>query len=192
MWCAGLDKKAFRDLPLEVRIRLASNDCLGWRYGSGTKTRFPASRPMLPQRLVDPNGGYIDCSSFTSYVMATVFPDGHWTRARYAELQIFDAERPWSPLSAVEYAGVGSRIPGPVKGAWALCQAWVDASTRDGDSVSGGHARIVYCDPEDEDQILVLESTSRSSIGPRWTRTRFSALRSRYPGGVRLAALGPG
>lgn len=192
MWCAGLPQDEFRALPLEVRLRLAANDCLGWRYGTGNKVRFPAARPMLPERLVDPDGGCIDCSSFTAYVLATAYPGGHWSRARYAELQIFDAQRPWSPISAVEYAGVGSRIDGPAKGVWALCQSWVDASTRDGDSLSGGHARIVFCSNRDPDHLAVLESTSRSSTGPRWSKVRFSELQIRYPGGVRLAALGPG
>ena len=191
MWCAGYTAEEFWALSLEARLRLAASDCLGWRYGTGSKVRFPYARPMLPASRVDRNGGAIDCSSFTAYCLATAYPFARWTQQRYAELQIMEAENPWSPISAVERAGVGGRISQPVKGVIALSQAWVDASTKDGDSVSGGHARIVWC--LDDDTLLVLESSSRGGIGPRWTfGVTFSELERRYPDGVRLAALGPG
>lgn len=192
MWCGGYDAAEFFRLPLDTRIRLAAFDMLGWRYGTGRKTRFPYARPMIPSQLVQKGTAtaLIDCSSFTAYILATVYPERHWSSARYAELQIFDAEEPWSPILAIERAGVGSRIPGPVPGVWALSQAWVDASTRDGDSVSGGHARIVLC--RDTDRLLVLESSSRQNgVGPRWSEASYAELAKRYPAGVRLAALGP-
>lgn len=188
-WCAGLSVRAFRALSLEVRIRLAVADLVGYRYGRDVE--YPAQRPGLPAQLVGIGTRRIDCSSATAYVLATAYPGGAWTRGRYRELQIMDPSRLWSPLDAVELAGIGSRVPGPVPGTWALCQAWGDARLDDGDGVEDGHSRLVQVGP-DGDALLVFESTSRGGIGPRWSTTSYAELVARYPGGVRLAALGAG
>ena len=184
-YCAGLTEAQFVDLPLSARIHLVASEFLGWRYGRDI--RYPRVRPMLPSRLVDPRGQQIDCSSLTTYVLVSVFPHGEWSMPRYRELQIFDVRRPWSPLEAVEAAGVGVAIDGPEKGAWALSQAWKDASIDDGDGLSGGHARIVYF--RSEDDLLVLESTSRGRLGPRWTQASYSNLCRLFPAGVKFSKL---
>jgi len=191
MWCAGLPEDEFRKLPLDVRLHCAMSDLVGWRYGTGAEVRFPKFRPMLPSHLVDFGEKRIDCSSATAYLLATAFPQGRWSRDRYRELQIMDASDPWSPVKAVEAAGVGSRIDKPIPGVWALSQAWVDDTTSDGDGLSGGHARIVKFITVD--QMLVFESTTRDGrIGPRITTSSHADLLRRYTAGVRYAALGEG
>lgn len=176
-------------LPLDVRVRLAVADLVGYRYGR--QVTYPASRPGLPSELVQSGPALIDCSSATAYVLLTACR-GRWTFERYDELQIVDARRPWSPIEALELAGAGSRTDGPVPGTWSLCQAWGDDSLEDGDGVEDGHSRLVHVDP-DGDGLLVFESTSRDSgIGPRWSRTTHTELVRRYAAGVRYAALGAG
>lgn len=181
----GMSLAAFAALPLEARIRLAASDYLGWRYGSPNS--FPNPRPGLPTGLVVPGrtSGVIDCSSFGSYVLITATPAGRWDAARYGELQIFDAKAPWSPLDAVERAGVGVKVAEPVVGGWHVCQAWVDDRLDDGDPLDQGHFRLVRA--MTADSLLVLESTSREGIGPRWSLVTLVELRKRYPAGVRLA-----
>ncbi len=183
----SLSQQEFRALPLDARIRIAAADVLGWRYVTGNGVRFPTDREGLPSSLVDPAGGGIDCSSFTAYVLTTVFPDGKWDRDRYAELQIMDAAQPWSPIDAIERAYVGSRVDAPVGGAWHLTQTWKSLSP-----LSGGHARLSYAMPGDPNQLLVLESTNANNkVGPRWSRTTWSKLAA-YGGGAKAAALGAG
>ncbi len=194
-WCAGMTVGEFWKLPLRARLQLAASDVLGWSYGTGSATRLPARRKGLPSRLVVSEGAAapskrIDCSTLTSYLLATAFPHGAWTPEVYADLQIFDGERPWSPIEAVEKAGVGSRVLRLREGMICLSQAWVDASTRDGDSVSGGHARIVEVLPRDE--FRVWESTSRGGVGPRVAIVSRATLEDRFLAGVRYAALGHG
>jgi len=182
-YCAGLDVDSYRALPLGVRVRLAAVDCLGWRYSRNNA--FPRARKGLPD-LVDPFGHGIDCSSFTAYVLLTAFPLGRWDAERYGELQIFNASEPWSPIDAVERAGVGSRVSAPVAGLWHLTQAWKSLAP-----LAGGHARLSYSQPDGG--LLVLESTTkRDGVGPTWSATTWDALAARYPAGVRAAALGPG
>lgn len=188
VYCGGLPLSAFRRLPLGVRIRLAVCDLLGWRYSR--TNAFPARRPGMPASLARPglpNLG-IDCSSQSSYVVITATPDGAWTPDRYAELQIQDAARPWSPLDAVETAKVGFKVAKPIPGRWHLSQTWVDANGADGTPLQGGHARITHCDPADPDLLFVFESSTRThpidggALGPTWSVTRVSELLKKYPG----------
>ena len=191
MWCARLTQEEFRELPLSVRMHCAMSDLVGWRYGTGADVRFPKARPMLPKHLVSQKQKLIDCSSGTAYVLATAIPHGYWDEDRYRELQIMEATKPWSPVDAVEKAGVGSRIDKPIPGMWALSQAWVDDTTVDGDGLSGGHARLVKF--LTEDLMFVFESTTREGrIGPRTTTSSHKDLVKRYPAGVRYVALGEG
>ena len=190
-WCAGLGVQEFFALPLDSRIRLAAAEFLGWRYGTGRMVRFPSARPMLPAKLIREGDGasFIDCSSFTAYILATAVR-GAWTPDRYRELQVMDVLDPWSPIAAVVRADAGIQVdPQTIPlGAWALTQAWVDADTRDGDGLSGGHARLVRF--HDRDRMLVLESSSRDGgIGPRWAEASYRDLQRRYPAGIRFGLL---
>lgn len=183
----GMPLRVFAALALEVRIRLAASDYLGWSYGS--PNRFPAARPGLPSQLVAPDAvtGVIDCSSFGAYVVITATPAGRWDAARYAELQIFDAKQPWSPIDAIERAGVGTRVDDLPLDEWGISQGWVDARLDDGDGVEGGHFRVVKrLSPT---TLRVLESTSRDGIGPRWSNTTIDDLRKKYPAGVKFAQI---
>lgn len=189
MYVGELTRDQYRALPLGVRLRLAASDLLGWRYKTGSDVRFPAARNGLavPSSMIDPDGPGIDCSSLTAYLLMTAYPEAPWNGDRYGELQIFDAAEPWSPIDAVEQAGVGSRVSAPVAGTWHLTQTWKSLNP-----LSGGHARLAYASPTDADQLLVLESSSRSNgIGPRFSRTRWSDLLAKYQE-ARAAALGPG
>jgi hypothetical protein len=185
-----------RTLPLETRIRIAASYTLGFRYGTGASVRFPSPYPGVTVKI-SPHSSQIDCSSFTAWILSVVYPDAPWDKTTYGDMQIFDAARPWSPIEAVERAGVGSRTASRVPGAWALCQAWKDARTDDGDSLGGGHARIIRFD-EEGDGVLVLDSSTRSSRGPGWSRITWDKLQALYredgdeQDGVRFAVLAEG
>lgn len=195
VYCGGLELAAFRLLPLGVRIRLAACDLLGWRYSR--TNAFPAARPGMPASLARPGAPNlgIDCSSQSSYLVITATPDGRWDAARYADLQIQDASRPWSPLDAVETAKVGAKVARPVPGRWHVSQTWVDGDGNDGTPLRGGHARVAYCEPSDPDLLFVFESSTRThpldgaALGPTWSTPRVSSLVAKYPGGVRWAVL---
>lgn len=192
----GITPAEYRDLPIGVRVLLAIQALVGWRYGRSVS--FPALRPGLPATLVERNAvnARIDCSSAVGYVVITATPKGRWNRARYDDLQIMDADRPFSPIEACEAAGVGSRVDAPVAGLWHGLQTWRDSSTDDGDGLEGGHLVLAYATPDDPDLLRVFESTTRGpgdGWGPTWSWRRWSDLVARYPdGNVRAVALGPG
>jgi hypothetical protein len=176
-------------VTLTQRIRQASSRLLGWRYGTGPATRFPYLAPSIPPTLVTAGPSCIDCSSLTTWVLATVYPSHGWDQQSYEDMQIYDPTRPWSPVEAVERFGVGSRVVAPVGGAWHLTQGW-----RSLDPLAGGHARLAYAHPADPDSLVVLESTSRDGgRGPTWTRTTWAKLLHHYRNGdVVAVALGEG
>jgi len=183
-----------RSWPLETRIRIAASYTLGFRYGTGASVRFPSPIPGVDVTL-SPYSSQIDCSSFTAWILSVVYPDAAWDKKTYQDMQIFDAARPWSPLEAAQRAGVATEISQePVPGRWALCQAWKDARTDDGDSLGGGHARLIRFDDEG-DGVLVLDSSTRSSRGPGWSRITWDKLKALYredsdeEDGVRFALL---
>lgn len=188
----------FAALPMDGRIALAAADFLGSRYSRDN--HFPAQRPGFPPSLLRQGETQlgIDCSSLGAYVLVTATPGGLWTEELYAMLQIFDPADPWSPITATERAGVGSRVDAPVAGLWHVTQRWEDPhpATVDGDGLAGGHFRICRAHKQEPDRLLVLESTTRDNkIGPRWTYTRWSSLlnSAREKGGdCRCAALGAG
>lgn len=179
-WCAGYDAETFRRHALEMRIHMAAGDCLGFSYSRDNG--IPFRRPGMPSSLANGKLG-IDCCTFTTYILHTVFPEARWSSKTYQQLQLAmprDQWDAWGPMAAVEAAGVGQRVDGPVAGRWAITQAWKDGSFDDGDGVTGGHARIVRF--LDEDRMLVLESTTRlNGKGPTWTQgTTWSELVKRY------------
>lgn len=187
-YIGALSEDEYRAMPQDARIRLAAADLIGWRYVTGSGVHYPYYRPHLPATLVDFEGRGIDCSSFTSYILFTAYPDGAWTDQSYQDLQIMDPNRPWSPIEAVENAGVGSRVDAPTGGLWHLTQAWKSVSP-----LTSGHARMIYADPDDPDSLLVLESSNRFNlVGAVWTKSTWTDLCAMYPAGIRAAALGPG
>lgn len=170
MYLGTLSAHDYRALPLDARIRLAASELLGKRYSRDVG--FPVKRGSIPSSLVRPGG--IDCSSLVAYILMTVYPSEFtlWTGEHYAGLQIMDAARPWSPIEAVERAGVGSRVPRPVGGSWHVTQRWKSLSP-----LSGGHARLCYAHEDDPDLLDVLEATTRDGgIGATWSTARWSAL----------------
>lgn len=186
VYCAGLDLASFSRLSLDLRIRLAAMDLLGWRYSRSNS--FPAARPGMPAQLAKPgvpNLG-IDCSSLGSYVLITATPAGLWDSARYAELQIFDAAQRWSPMDAVERAKVGRKVESPLPGRWHVSQRWSTGGS--------GHFRLARADEADADRLLVIESTNAphplgGEKGPTWSIASVKALRT--GGETRFAVIDP-
>jgi len=190
---AGLSVDDFVKLPVWTRICLAASDLLGWHYRDENGNRFPLPAPSLPPQLVKtglPEQG-IDCSSFTAYCLTSGFPRAAWTPATYADLQIFDAARPWSPIEAVVAARVGSAVvelASAPEGSVLLTQAWSSLSP-----LSGGHARL--CRKHASGVLEVLEASSRTEkggtlgIGPTRTWTTVIDLQRKYKAGVRGAVL---
>lgn len=196
--CAGLDSAAFAALPVWTRACLAASDLFGWHYPGADGNHFPAQRGSLPSQLVKPGVAQqgIDCSSQSSYLAQTMNPYAAWTEQDYADMQIFDANRPWSPMDVPPRLGIGvalAKAEDAVEGDVVLSQAWVDASTTDGDSLSGGHARV--CRVGVNGALEVLESTNRTGpynplgFGPTRTYTTLAALQAKYTAGVRFCRL---
>lgn len=104
-----------------------------WRYGAGWIYKNKAPNTAL---------GETNCSIFTELVMKMVFVNGMWTKQTHADLMILDGGRPWSPIDAVEAAGIGSRVTEAVAGEWHLVQAWADP-----DAIKGGHSFFYYEPP---------------------------------------------
>jgi len=201
--CGGLDSAAFMKLPVWTRLCLAASDLLGWHYAHpngqyADSNHFPAARGAIPAQLVKSGVARlaIDCSSQTSYLTMTVYPYANWTFSDYADLQIQDGNRPWSPMDVLPRHGVGTVLAQPEDaqpGDVVLSQAWVDASLADGTPLSGGHARYVRILPDGS--LEVLESTNRSDAhypagyGPTRTYTTLVALKVKYTDGVRFCRL---
>lgn len=181
-----LSRAAFEALPLEVRIRVAASELLGYGYGGPAVPRRPSWWPRgvgAPEATTEQDER-IDCSTLTAWVLAEVYPSARWTVAAYQDLQIQDAARPWSPVEAVERLGLGQQVAAPTPFRWHLVQSWRSLSP-----LQGGHARLVYVD---RDVVHVLESTTRDDDGDgqrdgvRWVRLASPAA---IPGTARWAVL---
>lgn len=144
VWCAGLTRAAFHwDLTFEEQLLAAFSEVAHWGYAwTDTMVRFPRMRAGLPaSRVVEDPRRYhhINCSSLTAYLLFTVYPS--WDSTAYGDLQIFDMDRPWSPIDAVARCDAGEVEDSFDVGQWYLLQTW----TRLGTDRPRGHARIVKC-----------------------------------------------
>ena len=104
-----------------------------WRYAAGWIYKRNAPNTRLKET---------NCCIFTEMVMQRVFPNGLWSEQTHRDLMILDASRVWSPIDAVEAAGIGRRVDEPVASEWHLVQAWADAA-----GLKGGHT-FFYFEPE--------------------------------------------
>lgn len=166
-WCGSLEKYQYEQLmrPSE-RLLTAFSEMAAWGYAySDADVRFPAYRPCLPSSkcLSDNPTSCVsshktNCSSMTSYLLFTVYPD-QWTSQDYKDLQIMDAARPWSPIECVASKSFGEEVVQPVPLEWHLSQKWKSL-----DPLSGGHARLVRC-LDDGNTLFVLEATNRNNLG---------------------------
>lgn len=151
---------------LTSRIRAAWALIDGWRYSTGAP-EVPELLPGMPRRLrvrgPGQGPGATNCSTWTSYAILKAYPEAITLHPDlYADLQVQDRERPWSPIAAVIAAGIGERVAldGVPVTRWALAQSWSRLSP-EGHVVAGrsrGHARIVR--REAGGMLRVLESSA--------------------------------
>lgn len=141
-------------MDLTYRLTRAFERLAGWRYGG---PEFPDIAPGMPEVLasrVVSHRGAIDCSSLTAWCILHAYPRAHLAHpGLYADLQVQDHARPWSPIEGLELAGIGSRVIAPTTpGAWYLLQTWsrldggrivgAEEAERRGIRPSTGHARL--------------------------------------------------
>lgn len=144
----------------------------GWRYGG---PEFPDLAPGMPAELasrVVTGRGSIDCSSLTAYCILHAYPRAHLAHpGLYADLQVQDHTRPWSPIEGLERAGIGSRVIAPTThGAWYLLQTWSrldngrivgrEEAERRGIKPSTGHARLALGLPDGRLQVWESSQTA--------------------------------
>tara|TARA_R110002126_G_scaffold36707_1_gene111363 strand:+ start:1239 stop:1844 length:606 start_codon:yes stop_codon:yes gene_type:complete len=190
---AGLTREEWVRHSLDIRIRLAAGPYLdSWDY-SLRKARVLYDLPgaMRADRVEWSAGDerVTNCSTLTASLLTSCFPAAPWTLDEYGDLQVFAdrlPSRPSAPIEAVTRMGIGYPVGVLQAGAWHLVQGW---RTFDPDTPHySGHAFLVLADREG-DGILVLEATSRRSIGPRYRRSTLEELRREYSHTLHLAEL---
>lgn len=80
-----------------------------------------------------------NCCIAAERILKQYFPDAGWSSQTHADLMIMGGARPWSPMDAIEAAGVGHPVSGPLPGRWHLVQMWADA-----DALKRGHTCFYY------------------------------------------------
>ena len=69
-----------------------------------------------------------NCCIAAEKILKRVFVNGRFTRQTNRDFMIVDGSRPWSPMDAVEAAGIGRKVDNPQPGCWHLVQIWGDAA----------------------------------------------------------------
>ena len=159
---------------------------LGYRYAVASQdNRYPVARGCLPSGLVLQPGDQrrVDCSTFITAVVCYMDAERAWDQSAYADMQIMDAARLWSPLDAWERHGVGRAMAvGEMAPRWGIYQSWVDdqAAAIDGDPISGGHQWAYHGGLG-----VRIHSSSRGATGPTREHVAFGDLLKYYKAGVR-------
>lgn len=136
------------------------------------------------------------CSVLTAEVLGAVY--GVSGRAWDADVRIYDASRPWSPIEAAVRDLGADAVDAPVPGRWHLCQGWIALPDRPSPAELG-HAWLWWALTPTRG--LALESSERRGL--RWDRAplldepttdcgpgeSWASRCDRYPAGVRLACL---
>ena len=155
-----------------LEIAALASEWLGYGYPSAGEQQ-EAPRPVAgwPSSMVGNGSHRIDCSSFAAWMIFALYP-GEYTRDDYADMQIYDAARPYSNVEWLISQGLGvERTPRPME--WSYCQTWQGTPGQ-----SRGHARLVMT--QYEGAVLCLESTiSDLSRGPQWRATSWDDLNGR-------------
>lgn len=130
-----------------------------------------------------------DCVRLTFAILYDVY--GSTVTARRGDLMVYDAKRPWSPISGAVGAGIGTEVAEPKPGRWHLCQGWrnlnADGSVPSGHG-SNGHAWLWY-QPETPTGLrgYIVQATTTP---PPWCERRtWVQQRDKFPAGVRLVVL---
>lgn len=181
---------AFRGVAMTTlaeRMHAAAEPYLtGWRYGRTPRVEWPWPRGVKGPALAGaPIDREIDCSTLTASLLMAAYPEARWTAQQYADLQVFDARRPASPMDAVVAVGVGEQVADFAAERWHLVQGWRRLPGHP--KGASGHAIIVY--DRGTGVLDVLESSSLEMIGPRWRTTTAEKLREEFPAALYLARL---
>jgi hypothetical protein len=117
---------------------------------------------ILYDRTVPYDAGSYDCVRLTYAVLSSLWPvllDYH------ADIHLLDAARPFSPVEAIEAAGIGLVSSDPIPGRWHLAQGWVSL-----DPLKDGHAWIWYHPPVPvAAKPFIIQATSAR---PPWNERR--------------------
>jgi len=185
----------FRDLPIGIRIRAKLCDVLGYQHPwtHDTHVRFPeAFGPFdVEHKLIDPSHRFIDCSSQTTYVEMSIFPEVAWNEDDYGDMQTFAdrlPDRPFCSVEATERRGVGSRVLNPSYlpvGTWGKVQGW----RRLGPSPSG-HSMLF--EVLEGGLLRIWQSSIKVPDGPGYYVTSAAALKSDYSTAIMFVAFGEG
>ena len=161
-----------------MNLPAAAAHFLGYRYASrSADNRAPVVRGCLPVALAWRPGDdrRVDCSTFISALAVYMAADLEWDAAAYADMQIMDAARLWSPLDAWARHGIGARMePGEACQGWGLYQGWADTA-----AVRGGHQWAYH-----GGMGIRVHASSIGDVGPIWERVAFSSLAGKYRSGI--------
>ena len=166
---------------LTAKIQAQASLFLGWRYArSGEQQEVPYYVQGFPSSLLGTDARRVDCSTFTAWLLMSVYPQLQ-DRKAYEALQIWDAAKPFSNCDLLMARRVAGEAETPAKGCWYLVQTWEGEA-----GASQGHSRLAYCDGSD--LALCLESTiSQRADGPQYREILWQDLLTRAA--VRLARL---
>lgn len=187
---AGLTRAEWVRHALDIRIRIAAGPYLsGWGYSIkwGTaRVLYDLPDAMGADRVEWEvgNARLTNCSTLTTSLLTSCYPDAPWTTREYGDLQVYAdrlPDRPDAPIDAVERMGIGQRKDKPSPGKWHLLQGW-----RSFDPPSG-HALLALTLTGYD--VQVLEATSRRGIGPRYRMTTQAGLALEYGAGLHWAEL---
>lgn len=185
---AGLSRSWWMKHSLDIRIRLSAQPYLdgSWNYSlRAPRVLWDLPAAMQASRLV--GRSVTNCSTLTTSIITSVYPDVPWSLTEYAELQVFDDQLPATdtPVKAVERMGIGRIVSVFQQGEWHLVQG-VRRMPSHARGFSG-HAFLVNA--LEGGGLEVIEATSRSNIGPRYRRTTSQKLHDEYPAALHIAVL---
>lgn len=188
---AGLTRADWVRHALDIRFRIAAAPYMqGWSYGlAGAKVLYDLPDAMYADSVEwEPGDAKItNCSTLTTSLLTSAYPDAPWTSREYGDLQVF-ADRlpaaPDAPVQAIQRMQIGRPVSKLTPGWWHLVQGW-----RSFDPPSG-HAFLVLAAREG-DGVEVLEASSRRNVGPRYRVTTWTSVVAEYAAAVYLAVLSP-
>lgn len=200
----GMTDETFRSLPLEARVRLLLSELTGWEHPqvAGGRSRVPRDPTLIghviPEGAIDSRAFRIDCSTMTAFLVLGAFLDAAWDEDSYGDLVIFNdriPDRPYSPIEAIERAGVGSRVRSVVGVADSMRLAGRESPVillgQFWRSKWEGHAMLVAV--HSDATLHLVESTTRGDGGPIIHGPHaLDYIERRFPEGYALAALGEG
>ena len=186
---AGMTQEYWGKHALDIRIRLAAQPYMdgSWGYDLGSPAvLWDLPSAMRAGRIVG-RSKKTNCSTLTTSLITSVFPDAPWSSQEYGDLQVFGDRLPAtdSPVLAALRMSVGKAVDKFQMGEWHLVQG-VRRLPSNPKGFSG-HAFLV--NSLSDGGLEVLEATSRQGIGPCYRQATEDELRAQYVAGLHIAVL---